>query len=160
MRCNQSSRGGLWGSSQCCSWGLWSTVGPAGLCATQGCPAWSLGAGTKISSVGLLLERLRSLPSVPFVGPTGCFYCEGRDLCIGACSRKESAVFSWLEACPQVNLLLFWSSAFSSFCVEEEGLSYDSSMNLFRAVQITADKSMSTVTSTAICPFICLAIDL
>lgn len=44
---------------------------------------------------------------VPFVGPTGCFYCEGRDLCIGACSRKESAVFSWLEACPQVNLLLF-----------------------------------------------------
>lgn len=36
-------------------------MGPAGLCATQGCPAWSLGVGTKISSVGLLLERLRSL---------------------------------------------------------------------------------------------------
>lgn len=92
-----------------------------------------------------------ALAQIPCVGSTGCSCYEGRDLCIGACSRKESAVFSWLEACPQVNLLLFWSSAFSSFCVEEEVLSGDSSTNLFQAVQIIADKSMNTVISTAIC---------
>lgn len=58
MRCNQSSSGGTWGSSQRRSQGLQSTVDPAGLPASWGCPVWLLGDGIKIDLVGLLLERL------------------------------------------------------------------------------------------------------